>query len=103
MNNKNKKDLLFIDDVGFDEEHIKEIESLFAKEAIDLLNDEKETVITNIKYLKDLGISNYQDAFLRFYNMFLMEPNSFEEIFSKYDKEDLIAKLEKNIAIMEHL
>ena len=103
MKNKNKKELLFIDNMGFDEEHIKEIKELFAAEAIDLLNDEKETVMANITYLKELGVSNYQDAFLRFYNMFLMEPNSFEEIFSKYDKEDLIAKLEKNIAIMEHL
>lgn len=103
MKDKNKKELLFIDNMGFDEEHIKEMKELFAKEAIDLLNAEKETVLTNIKYLRELGVSNYQDAFVRFYNMFLMEPNSFEEIFSKYDKEDLIAKLEKNIAIMEHL
>ena len=54
-------------------------------------------------YLKELGISNYVDAFVRFYNMFLLEPSAFDEIFSKYDREDLIAKLEKNIAIMEYL
>ena len=35
--------------------------------------------------------------------MFLMEPSAFDDIFSKYDKEDLIIKLEKNIAILEHL
>ena len=29
--------------------------------------------------------------------------NSFDEIFSKYDREDLVAKLEKNVAIMEYL
>ncbi len=103
MKNRNKKELLFVNNMGFDEEHIKEMEELFSNEIIDMLNDEKETVFANISYLRDLGVSNYQDAFLRFYNMFLMEPTSFEEIFSKYDKDDLIAKLEKNIAIMEHL
>ena len=100
MKNRNKKELLFVNNMGFDEEHIKEMEELFSNEIIDMLNDEKETVFANISYLRDLGVSNYQDAFLRFYNMFLMEPTSFEEIFSKYDKDDLIAKLEKNIAIM---
>ena len=57
----------------------------------------------NIKYLKDLGISNCVEAFVRFYNMFLLEPSTFDEIFSKYDHEDLVVKLEKNIAIMEYL
>ena len=35
--------------------------------------------------------------------MFLIEPTAFDDIFSKYDKDDLVAKMEKNIAIMEHL
>jgi hypothetical protein len=35
--------------------------------------------------------------------MFLLDEKSFDEIFNKYDKEDLIIKLEKNIAIMEYL
>ena len=91
MKKKNKKELVFLKDIGFDDEHIKEANKLFAKEAIDLLNEEKDTVIVNIKYLKDLGVSNYQDAFLRFFNMFLMEPCTFEDIFSKYDKETLIS------------
>ena len=32
-----------------------------------------------------------------------MENKDFDEIFSKYDREDLVAKLEKNVAIMEYL
>ena len=53
--------------------------------------------------MKELGISNYQVAFVKFYNMFLMDNEEFDEIFSKYDKEDLVVKLEKNVAIMEYL
>ena len=69
----------------------------------DKIKEHEETITANINYLKDLGISNYVEAFVRFYNMFLLEPSSFDEIFSKYDKDDLIVKLEKNVAIMEYL
>ena len=103
MMNENKKDVLFIKDLGLDDEHIKEVKAIFDSETFDIINENIETLYTNISFLKNLGVSNYQDAFLRFYNMFLIEPSSFEEIFQKYDKEDLIAKLEKNVAIMEHL
>ena len=104
MMNENKKvDLEFLEDMGFDDNYVLEINQRIPKETIDILNENKETVKANILYLKNLGISNYQEGFIRFYNMFLIEPNSFDEIFSKYDKEDLIVKLEKNIAILEHL
>ena len=77
------------------------IESIY--KTIDELSESSAIVRTNISYLKKLGINNYQEAFLRFYNMFLIEPAAFDDIFSKYDSDDLIEKLEKNIAIMEHL
>ena len=60
-------------------------------------------VTANINYLKELGVNNYVDAFVNFYNMFLIDTKDFDEIFSKYDREDLVAKLEKNVAIMEYL
>ena len=98
-----KSDFSFLEDLGFDEVHIFELNNILTDETKNLILMSKDTVIDNIKYLKDLGISNYQDAFLKFYNMFLMEPSAFDDIFSKYDREDLILKLEKNIAILEHL
>ena len=100
MKEENKKEeLLFLKGLDFDKESIEEINNRFTEETIKLLNDNCETVQVNINYLKNLGISNYQEAFIRFYNMFLMEPTTFDDIFSKYDKDDLIVKLEKNIAI----
>ena len=59
--------------------------------------------INGYNYLKELGVSNFETAFIRFFDMFLMDNKSFDDIFSKYDREDLIVKLEKNVAIMEHL
>ena len=90
-------------DLGFNEETINILNKNIPSLAIEILDKKEEIVTTNIKYLIDLGVSNYVDAFVRFYNMFLMENKDFDEIFSKYDREDLVAKLEKNVAIMEYL
>ena len=95
--------MMYLKDLGFEEEVINSLLEELPSGAIEKLIEHKETIITIIKYLKDLGISNYVDAFVKFYNMFLLEPSTFDEIFSKYDKEDLIIKLEKNVAIMEYL
>jgi hypothetical protein len=94
---------MYLKDLGFEEEVINSLLEELPSGAIEKLTEHEETIKANINYLKDLGISNYVDAFVRFYNMFLLEPSAFDEIFSKYDREDLIAKLEKNIAIMEYL
>lgn len=102
-NIEQREALPYLKELGFDDQIIEEVLTTLPNEAIVTLKEEEEVVKTNIKYLKDLGINNYQEAFIKFYNMFFLEPQSFDDIFSKYDKEDLIAKLEKNIAIMEHL
>ena len=89
--------------VGFEDKFIEEFTKDVPLNSLIALNDNSHIVLKNIKYLKDLGISNFKEAFQRFYSMFLIEPAAFDDIFSKYDKDDLVAKMEKNIAIMEHL
>lgn len=93
----------YLKDLGFEDKVIELINKNVPSQALENLTTEEATVTQNIKYLKDLGISNYVDAFIKFYNMFLLDNDTFDSIFSKYDKEDLIVKLEKNIAIMEYL
>lgn len=93
----------YLKDLGFDQNTINIINESLPKKALETLETKKEIVIKNVKYMKELGISNYQVAFVKFYNMFLMDNEEFDEIFSKYDKEDLVVKLEKNVAIMEYL
>lgn len=103
INEDPKTKIAYLEDLGFSEENIHEFVRDVPAAAIDELSESSAIVKTNISYLKKLGINNYQEAFLRFYNMFLIEPAAFDDIFSKYDSDDLIEKLEKNIAIMEHL
>ena len=93
----------YLEDLGFSNEVIRIIEENFSKGSLEALEEGKDNVLQNINYLRELGVSNYVDAFIKFYNMFLLDNTVFDNIFSKYDKDDLVAKLEKNIAIMEYL
>lgn len=95
--------MLYLKELGFSEELINLMMKNIPASAVSKLTEEERNVTANIKYLKELGINNYVEAFVRFYNMFLLDNTAFDEIFSKYDREDLIAKLEKNVAIMEYL
>ena len=63
----------------------------------------QDLVMTNINCLKDLGVSNYLEIFKHYYYMFLMDNSNFMNIFNKYERKDLVDKLEKNMAIIEHL
>jgi len=94
---------MYLKDLGFSDEIIDLLNKNLPDLAISSLEKEEKVVTANINYLKDLGVHNYVDAFVNFYNMFLIDNDSFDEIFSKYDREDLVAKLEKNVAIMEYL
>ena len=94
---------MYLKDLGFNEDIIDLLKKNLPDLVIDSLEKERDVVSTNINYLKELGVNNYVDAFVNFYNMFLIDTKEFDEIFSKYDREDLVAKLEKNVAIMEYL
>ena len=94
---------MYLKELGFSEEVIDLLNINLPDLAISSLEKEEKVVTANINYIKDLGVNNYVDAFVNFYNMFLIDTKAFDEIFSKYDREDLVAKLEKNVAIMEYL
>ena len=81
----------YLIDLGFDKETIELLKSTLPENTLKTFEKEQENITNNINYLKRLGVKNYTDAFIKFYNMFLL------------DNKDLIAKLEKNVAIMEYL
>lgn len=81
----------------------EEISSTISSELRQDLENNQDLVKANIDYLKELGIEKYQEIFKNYYPMFLMDNSNFKEIFNKYDLSDLIEKIDKNIAIIEHL
>ena len=93
----------FLEKIGFSKDDISFLEENTPEKLLALIKEQKKLVTENITYLKDLGVTNYQDIFLKFYEMFLMDNSNFIAIFSKYEKEDLIEKLKKNINIVEFL
>lgn len=94
---------MYLIDLGLDENKIKLMSQNIPDVAVEKIEEHKQNVIANINYLKTLGVNNYTDAFIKFYDIFLLNPDKFEDILAKYDMEDLVIKLEKNIAILEYL
>ena len=82
----------YLEKIGFSKDDIAYMMENTPEKFIELLKEQKKLVTENISYLKDLGVTNYQDIFLKFYEMFLMDNSNFIAIFSKYEKEDLIEK-----------
>ena len=87
----------------FDNDTIMYLNDNVPEVMLEELEKERKLVSKNISFLKDLGVINIDNIFKNYYNMFLMDPELFSEIFNKYDKEDLIEKLKKNLTIIEHL
>ena len=93
----------FLEKLDFSKEEIAEIVENTPENYLTLLKTQKKLVSENISFLKKLGIGNYQEIFIKYYDMFLIDNSNFKDIFSKYEPEDLIAKLSKNINIVEFL
>ncbi len=93
----------FLEKYDFNKEEIAEFLNNSPKKLIDAIKKSKKLVSANIDYLKELGVTNYQQIFLEYYDMFLMDHSNFVEVFSKYEPEDLIEKLQKNIKVVEYL
>ena len=93
----------FLEKYDFNKEDIADFLNNSPKKMIDSIKDNKKLVSENINYLKELGVTNYQAIFLEYYEMFLMDHSNFVDVFSKYEPEDLIEKLNKNIKIVEYL
>ena len=79
----------YLEKIGFSKDDIAYMMENTPEKFIELLKEQKKLVT--------------QDIFLKFYEMFLMDNSNFIAIFSKYEKEDLIEKLKKNINIVEFL
>ncbi len=93
----------FLGKMGFTKEEITRFCDSTADVMLSTLDQNKKLVQSNIQYLIDLGVKNVHDIFFEYYELFLMDYSNFTSIFNKYDREDLIEKLMKNIAIVEYL
>ncbi|HIR75209.1 TPA: hypothetical protein IAB95_06920 [Candidatus Ventrenecus avicola] len=93
----------FLENYGITKEEVKEFENNTADVMLETLILNKRLVKSNIEYLVELGVKNIYEIFSNYYELFLIDHSNFESIFNKYDREDLIEKLMKNVAIIEYL
>ena len=93
----------YLEKYNFTKDDISSFKNNVPASVVNLLEEQKKQVINNIKYLRELGVENYKDVFLNYYEIFLNDDTIFRAIFDKYDREDLIDKIAKNINIVEYL
>lgn len=93
----------YLEKIGFTSDDINLVKSSTTKVIFNLLNEQKRVVTANILYLKNLGITNYKEIFIKYSDYFLIDNSNFIEIFDKYDREDLVEKLNNNIDIFAYL
>lgn len=93
----------YLEDLGFTPEDTNVIKNSNQEEVIDRINHKEELITSNISFLKNLGVENYKDLFIKYAEFFLQDRDVFEGIFSKYDRDDLVVKLKKNPAIIVRL
>ena len=75
----------FLEKYDFNKEELADFLNNTPKKLIDAIKDHKNLVCENIKYLKELGVTNYQQIFLEYCDVFLLDHSNFVGIFSKYE------------------
>lgn len=93
----------YLNKLGFTKEQIESLENEIAEVMVEALSENRKLVTANVEYLLDLGVTNIYEIFRAYYELFLIDHSNFMDIFNKYDREDLIEKLAKNVAIVEYL
>ena len=93
----------YLEDLGFTKDEIKVLSNNASELLCDAVKENKKLITVNINYLKDLGVENYRDIFIEYYEIFLNEPSTFRAIFDKYEKDSLIEKLKEDIRVIEFL
>ena len=93
----------FLQKLNFTQKDLDFLNENASSVMIESIENNKKLVTANLNYLIDLGVKNYRDIFLEYYDLFLLDNSNFTTIFNKYDREDLVDKLSKNVAIMEYL
>ena len=93
----------FLKNYGFKSEDIEEFMNNTPKKMLDTIKKHEELVTENLKYIKDLGTSVYKEIFINYPDMFLMDASNFSEMFSKYETDELIERLNNNFKLVEYL
>ena len=93
----------YLEEYGFTSEEINNLEADMPSKLKEKIVENYKLVSQNLTYLKGLGVTNLKEIFNNYYDLFLMDYSNFTGIFQKYDPQDLVEKLSKNIEIIDFL
>lgn len=93
----------YLEEYGFDKDDIKEFMDNTPEKIKELLEKENKLVKINLEFIKNLGVNTYKEIFINYPDIFLMDASNFENQFSKYDKDELISKLNSNFKMVKFL
>lgn len=88
---------------GITSEDIETIKSNVSDDIYSDLTLFAPLVEKNIEFLRDFGITNFVQVVVKYPDIFLRDEGSFENVFSKFDKEDLVSKCLNNVAVIKKM
>lgn len=95
--------LTYLYDYGLDSQDLDTLKTNASDSTYKELSLFTGIVGDNIKYMKDFGVNNYTQVVVKYPDIFIRDAESFRNIFSKFDKDDLIAKVQKNPAVFKKM
>lgn len=93
----------FLNNVGYFDDEILNLSMSIPSLIKENIIKQNKLVLANLLHIKNLGIENYKDVFEKHYEIFLLDHSTFISVFEKYDKEDLIKYLKKDVDVLEFL
>lgn len=101
MNYNNNCELMV--KLGFTKEEEKKFKKNLSDEEFLIFNTFSDIVIKNFNTINALNVDNARGCLIEHPNRFIFNPSRFNAILDKYDKEDLIRCINKNIAVIDRL
>lgn len=95
--------LTYLYDFGLDSRDLEDLRDNIDDKTYSELSLFEGIVKENVQYMKDFGVSNFNQVVLKYPEIFLRDSESFKNIFSKFDRDDLIQKVEKNPAVFKKM
>lgn len=93
----------FLYKYGFTDEEINALKETLSKDMYSEMAFLKNIVSSNIEYLRDFGVTNYSQVFVKYPEIFMRDTESFQNVLGKFDKEDLIDKVLKNPTVIKKM
>lgn len=93
----------YLNNFGLDTNDINTIKENVSDDVFSDLTAFRKIVEKNIEFLKEFGVTNFKDVVIKYPDIFLRDAESFRNVFTKFDKDDLISKVEKNPAVIKKM